>query len=99
MTYTAYFVEQTQYTLRYSAQTGGYIEGETLQTVYAYRSGTAVTAVASQGYYFTGWSDGVKSATRTDTNIVTSLNVVAKFYKPFDSGTGTERCRSVCGAR
>lgn len=90
VTYTAYFIEKTKYTLRYRAQNGGYIEGETEQTVYEYGSGSAVTAVASQGYYFTGWSDGVKSATRTDDIVTSSINVYAEFYSPFDSGSGTQ---------
>ena len=88
--YIAYFVEKNKYTLRYNSYGGGYIEGETIQTVYEFGSGTPVTAVPNPGYYFTGWSDGYSGATRTDAFVKNNINVHAEFYNPFESGLGTE---------
>ncbi len=67
------------YTLTYSAANGGYISGTTPQTVAYLTSGTQVTAVASNAYVFTSWSDGVSTAARTDTALVGGTNVTANF--------------------
>ncbi len=67
------------YTLAYAAGTGGSIAGNTSQTVVQGASGTEVSAIANEGYYFTGWSDGVQTAARTDTNVQASLSVTANF--------------------
>jgi len=67
------------YTLTYSAGSNGTITGSVLQSVDSGASGTAVAAVANSGYHFLNWSDGVTSATRTDTNITTNLGVSANF--------------------
>ena len=42
-------------------------------------SGSAVTAVADAGYHFTSWSDGVLTASRTDSNVHANLSVTASF--------------------
>jgi uncharacterized repeat protein (TIGR02543 family) len=68
-----------QYTLTYIAGTGGTLTGSTPQTVNHGANGTAVTAVANTGYHFTGWSDGVATATRTETNITANKSVTANF--------------------
>ena len=39
----------------------------------------SVTAIPLKGYEFVGWSDGVKTATRHDTNITSDLHVYAIF--------------------
>ena len=67
------------YTLTYNAGAGGTISGTTPQTVAYLSSGSAVTAVANANYSFTGWSDGVATATRTDTALVGGTNVTANF--------------------
>jgi hypothetical protein len=54
-----------------------------------------VTAVPDTGYQFTSWSDGVTTASRTDTNITADLSVTANFapltytltYTAGDGGT------------
>jgi len=69
----------TTYTLTYTAGPGGTISGTSPQTVPHGGSGTPVTAVPNTGYRFTGWSDGVISATRTDTNVMANKSVVASF--------------------
>lgn len=67
------------FSLYYSAETGGTIQGETNQEVLVNGSGTEVTAVPDEGYGFIKWSDGVTTATRTDTNITQHLSVTAEF--------------------
>ena len=67
------------YSLTYTAGEGGTIEGTTEQSVLAGEDGTAVTAVPSEGYAFVRWSDGVTTATRTDTDINSDINVTAEF--------------------
>jgi uncharacterized repeat protein (TIGR02543 family) len=67
------------YTLTYTAGTGGTISGTTPQTVANGGNGTAVTAVPNAGYYFVNWSDGVSTATRTDTNVTANKSVTANF--------------------
>jgi hypothetical protein len=75
---TANFAINT-YTLTYTAGGGGTITGTSPQTVNYNASGSAVTAVAGVGYAFTGWSDGVLAATRTDSNVVADKSVTANF--------------------
>jgi hypothetical protein len=47
-----------------------------------------VTAVANSGSHFVNWSDGVTTATRTDTNVVANKSVTANFA-PDVVGTAT----------
>jgi len=68
-----------QYTLSYSAGAGGSLSGSTAQVVNHGSNGTAVTAVPNAIYHFTSWSDGVLSATRTDTNVSGNITVSANF--------------------
>ncbi len=65
--------------LTYTAGEGGSIAGESVQTVEYGRDGTEVTAVPDPGYRFVGWSDGVATASRTDTEVKADLTVVAEF--------------------
>jgi len=67
------------YTLTYSAGPGGTISGTTPQTVAYGGNGSAVTAAPGAGYRFVDWSDGVNTATRTDTNVAGNLSVTANF--------------------
>ena len=90
---TAEFLRGT-FTLSYFAGEGGTIEGTTEQSVLAGDSGTAVTAVPNSGYAFVGWSDGVMTATRTDIEITSDINVTAEFdvignIVVFAGGNGT----------
>ena len=81
LTVIAQFEKIPEYTLTYEAQEGGYLEGETTQTVQQKESGTTVKAVAQEGYTFIGWSDGMLTAERTDENITANLTVIAQFEK------------------
>jgi len=67
------------WTLTYNAGAGGSISGTTPQTVAPGADGSQVTAVPSAGYHFVQWSDGVKTASRTDTNVTADINVTAVF--------------------
>ena len=49
------------------------------QTVNYGADGTTVTAVPNPGYRFVKWSDGVRTASRTDTDITANKTVTANF--------------------
>ena len=78
-TQTTSTVVPQNYILSYSANSGGYLSGNSSQTVVKGSNGTAVTAIANSGYRFTVWSDGLTTATRTDSNVQTSKSLVANF--------------------
>ncbi len=65
--------------LTYTAGENGSITGETSQTILEGQDGTTVTAVPNTGYTFTSWSDGVLTASRTDTNVTADITVTAEF--------------------
>ena len=67
----------------YYAGEGGKImeQGNDIQVVYRGYDAIEVTAVANDGYSFSVWSDGIKTATRLDKNIQTKLFVTAYFVK------------------
>ncbi len=67
------------YTLTYTARTNGTISGTSPQTINYGGSGTAVTAVPDTGYAFVNWSDSSTDNPRTDTNVIASINVTARF--------------------
>jgi hypothetical protein len=67
------------HTLTYTAGANGTISGVTPQTVNYLASGTQVTAVANTGYTFSSWSDGVTTASRTDSNVTADKAVTASF--------------------
>jgi len=66
-------------TLTYNAGAGGSISGATPQTVDYGADGSEVTAVPDVGYRFVRWSDGVMTASRTDTNVTADITVTAVF--------------------
>jgi hypothetical protein len=76
--YRAHFTVAT-FTLSYAASPGGRVTGTATQTVTYGASGTMVTAVPSPGFYFSKWSDGVTTLSRTDSNVRASLTVSAVF--------------------
>lgn len=82
------------YVLKYTAGTGGTISGTATQSILSGGSGTAVTAVASSGYHFTKWSDGVTTAVRTDKTVKADKSVSAVFASnevPFARIAGSDR--------
>ncbi len=70
---------QDYYTLTYTAGEGGWIDGEAVQTVPHGGDGSEVTAQSNTGYSFEIWSDGIETASRTDTNVTSNLDVTAFF--------------------
>ena len=77
--------EPFTYTLTYEVGDGGEFDPVTTvatQQVVPGTDGAAVTVKAKEGYIFIGWSDGVKTATRTDMNVRADLSVKALFFKP-----------------
>ncbi|MBS3974932.1 MAG: cell wall-binding repeat-containing protein, partial [Actinobacteria bacterium] len=72
-------LERLTYTLTYIAGEGGTISGAPTQTVTHGSSGTTVTAVPSAGFRFVQWSDGLTTATRTDTDVIANVSVTAQF--------------------
>ena len=71
--------ELPKVTLTYMPGLNGVISGSSPQIVDDGGSGTEIAAVPNDDYHFTIWSDGVKTATRTDTNVHISINVIAYF--------------------
>ncbi|MFA0814198.1 MAG: InlB B-repeat-containing protein, partial [Anaerofustis sp.] len=67
------------FTLTYTTDGNGTISGTTPQSVNYGTNGTEVTAVPNTGYHFTGWSDGVTTASRTDLEVTEDINVQAQF--------------------
>jgi len=71
--------EVKKFDVKYSANLGGSISGSPTQQIEWDTSAAAVTAVADNGYQFSSWSDGVTTATRTDTNVKSAIDVTARF--------------------
>ncbi|MFZ2188749.1 MAG: ELWxxDGT repeat protein [Candidatus Moraniibacteriota bacterium] len=76
ITVTALFAP---YTLTYTAGLNGTISGVSPQVVDDGNDASAVTAVSDTGYHFVDWSDGVMTASRTDTNVTNHIAVTANF--------------------
>ena len=74
-------VRAASFTVRYEASEGGRVAGRTEQTVDYGGDAEPVTAIARNGYVFSGWSDGVVENTRNDKNIKSEINVTALFEK------------------
>ncbi|MCF7848334.1 MAG: cadherin domain-containing protein [Kiritimatiellales bacterium] len=60
---------------------GHTIAGATNQLVAEGTSASSVIAVAGPGYRFAGWSDGLRTAVRTDTNVFQALELTAYFME------------------
>ena len=86
------------YILTYTAGTNGEIIGTPTQTINHGEDGSEVEAVADIGYHFVEWSDGIKSAKRTDTNVTGDISVTAifdlnQYVLSFNSNGGSEVVR------
>lgn len=78
---TASFIKDVYYSINYSAGEGGFVTGDTNQTIEAGLDGTEVKAIPLDGYEFTSWSDGKTDASRKETDVLTDLSLTAKFTK------------------
>lgn len=67
------------YRVIYSAMAGGRLQGKPVQTISENTDASEVTAVASPGFLFDGWSDGVTSASRIDSAGEGDLSLQAHF--------------------
>lgn len=61
------------YTVTYSAEKGGSIEGQKIQRIEKGNSTSFVSAIPDEGYYFVQWSDGRTTPQRQDQNITEPL--------------------------
>lgn len=75
---TALF-EPLEVPVNYGVYKGGRIDGNTSQSIVCGNDATAVTAIPDEGFEFLGWTDGVKTATRQDTNVKHNIHVKANF--------------------
>ncbi|MFA6292255.1 MAG: pre-peptidase C-terminal domain-containing protein, partial [Victivallales bacterium] len=66
------------HTLTYLAVNGS-ISGKASQTIEYGADGTSVTAVPNQDCYFLGWSDGLNTLTRKETNLTADATFTANF--------------------
>lgn len=83
------------YILRYTVndENAGYISGPQFQSPFPGKDAFPVKAVPNDGYVFVGWSDGVQTPNRTDTNVQSDASVIACFEKmaftiEYQAGTG-----------
>lgn len=67
------------YTLIYSADENGSVQGDTEQSVAHGGQGSPVEAVPDEGYHFMEWSDGLTDNPRQDSNVTADINVMAHF--------------------
>ena len=67
------------HTITYNTTSGGSIRGATIQYVGHGGSTRPVSAIPDSGYEFAGWSDGVSSADRQETNVTSSKTITAQF--------------------
>jgi S-layer domain protein len=73
--------EQQEYIVEYSAGDGGYLVGDSKQTIASGGETTVVTAKAQFGCEFASWSDGVTTATRQEKDVRENIKVEASFIK------------------
>lgn len=71
--------DEATYSLIYSSDPNGHMNGTTVQNVQGGHDGTAVTAVPSVAYKFVNWSDGSTANPRTDTVVAGDISVTANF--------------------
>jgi len=69
----------SKYTLIYKAGKNGIIDGVSPQTVDHGSDGSTVTAIPSEHYHFAGWSDGMSTPSRVESNVKADLTVTAGF--------------------
>ncbi|MCC5877847.1 MAG: InlB B-repeat-containing protein [Candidatus Sumerlaeia bacterium] len=78
ITATAIFAP-IEYTLTYSNDGNGTINGQATQQVDHGSNGSPVTADPNTGYHFVQWSDESTENPRTDTNVTGNISVTAQF--------------------
>lgn len=71
--------------VRFSAEAGGRIEGETEQQLLSGEDSRGVTAVAEEGYRFVQWSDGDPDESKQLIGVTESVELTAQFEKIWKS--------------
>lgn len=72
-------VVQNSHSLEYLSGPNGSVTGFTSQSVHTGSDGISVEAVASSGYVFAGWSDGLFDNPRVETDVQADITVTAMF--------------------
>ncbi|MDG5800548.1 InlB B-repeat-containing protein [Marinilabiliaceae bacterium ANBcel2] len=72
--------ERFTYSVNYTVDEGGVVEGETEQIVKHGDNSSQVVAVAFEGYEFFTWSDGNRNAQRIDNFVTGDIDVEAIFH-------------------
>ena len=80
ITVTAAF-EKITYTVTYSTDGNGIIDGNTKQTVAYKESGSEVTAIPNEGYKFVRWNDGKETSNRVESGVTCDKTYTAIFEK------------------
>ncbi|MEN6627457.1 MAG: InlB B-repeat-containing protein [Candidatus Sumerlaeia bacterium] len=76
--FKANFIIDT-YTVNYAAGANGEVTGTLTQVIGWNETGSAVTALPSEGYHFTQWEDALTSNPRTDYNVTANATHTASF--------------------
>lgn len=79
-----------KFTVEYIAEEGGYIAGESEQSVTQGQDSQKVLAVAEEGYVFLGWSDGSNDPSRVDKAVDRNITVKAVFIEVADDNDDEE---------
>ena len=79
--------------VNYIAGSNGSITGYTTQNVVEGGNSTSVTAVANSGYHFVNWSDGLTTASRSETNVISALSFTANFVADSSGNSSGSRAR------
>lgn len=70
-----------QYSVMYTVDGNGYLQGVAEQRIEHGKSAETVTAIPNDSFEFVRWSDGVTDASRTDSNVQADITVSAIFCK------------------
>lgn len=70
---------QIHYNVKYASSNGGYISGDSIQTIARGKDCTQVEACALEGYKFVKWSDGITDTKRTDLAPQSNMEIIAEF--------------------
>lgn len=65
--------------MTYSAGSNGSVTGTLSQNILEGQNGSTVTATPDSGYLFSSWSDGILTASRTDSNVSANITATASF--------------------
>lgn len=70
---------KNEFEVLYDVDGEGYIEGDFFQIITEGKDASEVYAVADEGWFFIGWSDGLQDPYRCDLNIKNNIHITALF--------------------